>query len=426
MSELRKARPFVVGANHRSSSVLLRDRLFVDEARAPIIFERLSRSGIRQAVIVSTCDRVEVQGAHEEPRDAMQKIRDVFASAIGGPAAELDDQLYLIQGEEAVRHMFAVVASLDSQMIGETQVLAQVKECHRLASEYSMVGSELEGILQSAYAASKRVRSEAQIAEGPVTIAASALQIARNVHGDLDSCTGLVLGLGDMGEFIGGHLRTAGLGRTIMAGPSRRTEAVARRMGWHFSPMENLELALVESDIVVTAAGTGRYLVTSEAVAAALKLRRHRPMLLLDGAVPGDVEPATDRLDAAFVYTLDDLERVALAGRTFREGATEQAWRIVDEEVAAWRQRQVEQGAVPALVDLRRHFEAAREEVLAANLHADAPEVTRLLINRLLHHPSRVIRELAVSADASDETGSAELKQMIERLFQISRRNDEQ
>ena len=426
MSEPRRARPFVVGANHRSSSVLLRDRIFVDESRAPVIFERLSRSGIRQAVIVSTCDRVEVQGAHEEPLNAMQQIRDVFASVIGGPAAELNDQLYLVQGAEAVRHMFAVVASLDSQMIGESQVFAQVKESHRLAREHDMVGSELEGILQSAYAASKRIRSETQIGEGPVSIAASALQIARNVHGDLESCTGLVLGLGDMGEFIGGHLRTAGLGRTIMAGPSRRTEAVARRMGWHYSPMEHLDAALAESDIVVTAAGTGRYIVTSESVAAALKQRRHRPILLLDGAVPGDIDPATDRLEEAFVYTLDDLERVALAGRTSRERAAEQAWQIVDDEVAAWQRRQVEQGAIPALVALRRHFEETREEVLAANPQADAAEATRLLTNRLLHHPSRVIRELAVSANASDENGSAELRELIQRLFRLSGRDDGQ
>ncbi len=399
--------------------------MFVDESRAPVIFERLSRSGIRQALIVSTCDRVEVQGVHEEPLDAMQEIRDVFASAIGGPAAELNDQLYLVQGEDAVRHMFAVVASLDSQMIGESQVFAQVKESHRLAREYGMVGSELEGVLQSAYAASKRIRSETQIGEGPVSIAASALQIARNVHGDLESCTGLVLGLGDMGEFIGGHLRTAGLGRTILAGPSRRTEAVARRMGWHYSPMENLDTALAESDIVMTAAGTGRYLVTSESVAVALKQRRHRPILLLDGAVPGDIDPAADRLEEAFVYTLDDLERVALAGRTSRASAAEQAWQIVDEEVAAWQRRQVEQGAVPALVALRRHFEETREEVLAANPQADAAEATRLLTNRLLHHPSRVIRELSVSANASDGNGSTELKQMIQRLFRLSEGGDE-
>jgi glutamyl-tRNA reductase len=145
---------------------------------------------------------------------------------------------------------------------------------------------------------------------------------------------------------------------------------------------------------------------------------------LLDGAVPGDIDPATDRLEEAFVYTLDDLERVALAGRTSRESAAEQAWQIVDDEVATWQRRQVEQGGVPALVALRRHFEEMREEVLAANPQADAAEATRLLMNRLLHHPSRVIRELAVSTNVSDENGSAELKQMIQHLFRLSDRDD--
>lgn len=426
MSKIRRARPFVVGANHRSSSVLLRDRMFVDETRAPVLFERLSRAGIRQAVLISTCDRVEVQGAHEEPLDTMQEIRNIFASVVGGSASELNDQLYFLHDDEAVRHMFSVVSSLDSQMIGESQVLTQVKESHRLACDYGMVGSELEGIFQSAYSVSKRVRSETRIGEGPVSIAASALQIARNVHGDLGSCTGLVLGFGDMGEFIGGHLRAAGLGRTMLAGPSRRTEALARRMGWHYASMEDLAGALAEADIVVTAAGTGGYLITADQVMVALKRRRYRPILLLDGAVPGDIEPATDRLEEAFVYTLDDLERTALASRTSREDAAGQAWHIVDDEVALWRQRQVEQTAVPVLIALRRHFEETRSEILTANPQADASEATRLLINRLLHHPSRAIRELAGMMKSIDADGSTAHEKLVRRLFQLPIGDDEQ
>ena len=419
MSEIRHARPFVVGANHRSSSVLLRDRMFVDETRVPVVFERLSRVGIHQAILLSTCDRVEVQGAHEEPLDTMQEILNIFSSVIGGSTSELNDQLYFFHDDEAVRHIFSVVSSLDSQVIGESQVLAQVKESHRLGRDYGMVSSELEGIFQSAYSVSKRIRSETRIGEGPVSLATSALQIVRNVHGDLGSCTALILGLGDMGEFIGGHLRAAGLGRTMLAGPSRRTRALARRMGWHYFSMEKLADALAEADIVVTAAGTGVYLITAEQVAAALKRRRYRPILLLDGAVPGDIEPATDLLEGAFVYTLDDLERVALASRTLRENAASQAWKIVDEEVALWRQRQVEQTVVPVLIALRRHFEETRGEILISNPQANISEVTRLLINRLLHHPSCAIRELASTTQSIGVDGGSTHEALVRRLFKL-------
>ena len=407
-------------------TIILRDRIFVDETRAPVIFERLLKVGIGQVVIISTCDRVEVLGTHLEPLDAIQEICNVFRSIVGGSSVELLDQLYVLHDEDAVRHIFAVATSLDSQMIGETQILSQLKKSHRLAREYNMVGSVLEGIMQSAYGVSKRIRSETQIGEGPVSLAASALKIARNVHGDLDVCTGLVVGLGDMGEFIGGHLRSAGLGRTIMAGPSRRTEVVARRMGWHFVAMEELADALVEADIVITASGTGRYVITKENIYKTLKSRRHRPMLLFDGAVPGDVEPAAGHLEEVFLYTLEDLESVALAGRSSRASAAKKAWLIIGDEIENWRRRQTEQDAVPALVALRGYFEEVREEVLATNPHSDSAEVTRILVNRLLHHPSYALRELAISADMRGNDSGVKIEQIIRRVFNLSERGVEE
>ncbi|MBE9556945.1 MAG: glutamyl-tRNA reductase [Proteobacteria bacterium] len=407
--------PFVIGATRRSSTLALRDRLFIDEAAAPDFYRRLTESGVTQAIMLSTCDRVEVQGMAEAPDAATDAVRVVLAARAGEEQAELAAQLETLTGDEAVRRIFAVAASLESQVIGESQVLGQVKEGHRLADRHGMVGPALESLMQAAYAAAKRVRSETEIAERSVTLASGAVQIARDLHGDLSGSTGLILGLGDMGDLIGGQLRLAGLAGTILTGPSRRTEAEARRMGCNFVPFEDIEDALADADIVVTAAGTGRFLITVEAMEQALRRRKRRPVLILDGGVPADVEPAVHDLDGAFVYTLDDLEQVAREGRANREAAAAEAWKIVEAETDGWRRSRAERDAVPTLVSLRNRFEAMRDEILAADPNADAAEATRRLVNRLLHRPSEALRELA--AESGDEAEKQAVARMVARLF---------
>jgi glutamyl-tRNA reductase len=407
--------PFAVGATHRSSALALRDRLFIDESAAPDFYRRLKDAGIAEAVMLSTCDRVEVQGMSETPDAAIAAVREIMAARAGENPAALAAQLEAMTGEEAVRRIFAVAASLESQVVGESQVLGQVKEGHRLAARHGMVGPALEGLMQAAYATAKRVRTETEIGERPVTLASGAVQIARDLHGDLSDVVGLIVGLGDMGDLIGGQLRLAGVDRTILTGPSRRTEAQARRMGCNFMPFDQLEDALVDADIVVTAAGTGRFLITADVMERALRRRKRRPVLILDGGIPADVEPAVDELDGAFVYTLDDLERVAREGRANREAAAAHAWKIVDAELERWRRSVAERDAVPMLVSLRANFEAIRDEILAADPDADAAEATRRLVNRLLHTPSEALRRLAAETGCESEKRVA--GHIVARLF---------
>ncbi|HEB78980.1 MAG TPA: glutamyl-tRNA reductase, partial [Rhodospirillales bacterium] len=184
-------RPLVVGANHRSSSMTLRDRLFVEESAAPAFLKRLSQLGIEQAMVLSTCDRVEVQAIATSGDGAEKRIKKVMAEHAELNPGDLGDQIYVLWDEDAVRQIFTVTASLDSLMIGEPQVLGQVKDSHRLAREAKMSGGGLEALFQAAFAAAKRVRSETAIGQRPVSMAAVATQLARNVHGDLSGCSGL-------------------------------------------------------------------------------------------------------------------------------------------------------------------------------------------------------------------------------------------
>ncbi len=410
----------VVGANHRSSSVELRDRLFVEDAAAPAVLGRLREEGLRQALVLSTCDRVEVQGVAEEPELVHAAVARVLAERAGLEQSVLERQLYLHTDEAALRHIFAVAASLDSAVVGEPQVLGQLKAAHRAARDAGTIGSELEAALQAAYAAAKRVRNETRIAEGPVSIVATAVELAREVHGDLGSLGGLLIGTGDMGQLMAEELLRAGLARITVAAPqAARAEALARQLDGHYTDFATLAVALVEADVVIACAGTGRYLVTGEMMEQALRRRRRRPVYLIDLGVPSDIEPAVNRIDDAYLYDLGDLEGAALAGQASRVAAAAEAWHILDEALALFARARAERGAVPTLVALRRHFEQVREQVLAEIGEGNAAEATRLLVNRMLHEPSEALR--AIAAEEGSSASRALAERLIRRLFRLAR-----
>jgi glutamyl-tRNA reductase len=405
----------VVGANHRTSPLAVRDRLFVEDTAVPGFLARLRQAGVPQALALSTCDRVEVQTVAAGTATAGAVMR-VMAEQAGLAPDALGPELYTLRGVAAARHIFAVAASLDSLIVGEPQVLGQLKASHRLASAAGLIGPELDSVLQAAYAAAKRVRTETAVGEGPVSIAAAAVQLARNVHGDLARCSGLLVGLGEMGELMSEQLRGAGLGRLTVSAPSpSRSETLARHLTCHRAPFEALASSLVDADIVIAALGNGVRTIGVEMMREALRRRRHRPVFLIDAAIPGDLEPAVNELEDAFLYDLDDLERVALQGRVSREAAAKAAWSIVDEEIAALRRGLAERDAVPAVVALRRHFEATRSGVLA-NGSQDATAATRLLVGRLLHAPSEALREIA---SVEGPGAAAAAARLLRRLFQL-------
>ena len=405
----------VVGANHRSATLGLRDRLFVEDAQAPQFLERLREAGLKPAMILSTCDRVEVQALHEDPDAAAERIIEIMAGHGGVDMAELKDQTYVLSGEDAVRHIFSVAASLDSLVVGEPQVLGQVKACHRMARDAGMTGSGFEALLQAAYGAAKRVRGETAIGERPVSIAAAASRLAQDLHGDLGRAAGLLIGAGEMGELVAEALLRDGLGDLTVIHPIQsRAETLARALDCHVAEFDELPRLLDDADIVLTAQGSRRQVLNSDMMLVALHRRRKKPVFIVDTSIPGDVEPAVNRIDEAFLYDLGDLERVALEGQSSRVAEAEDAARIVDREVETFLRGRAERTAVPALTELRGHFETVRSEVLA-EAGADAEKATRLLINRLLHGPSEAMREAA-----AEDSGWAAAEDVIRRLFNLT------
>jgi len=414
-SETNGARPLVVGANHRSSSLGFRDRLFVEDSDIPTVLQSLRQGGLTDAVLLSTCDRIEVQAVHADPKSATETIYATLAAHAGIQPDELDGQCYVLSDERAVEQIFAVAASLDSQVIGEPQVLGQVKAAHRIARDANMVGGDLESLMQAAYSAAKRVRTETAIGERPVSIAAAAVDLARDVHGELERVSALMIGVGDMGHLIAEHLLAGGLQRLTVTHPlETRAAGLSRRLDCHRVAYEDRAGSMAEADIVICALGRREYAVSTDMVRAALKARRRRPVFFADVAAPGDVDPAVNRLDEAFVYELKDLERIVSDGIAGREAEAEAGRRLIAAEVAAYVRNRAQRAAVPAVRLLRERAEDLRVQVLA-EAGNDAEKATQLLLNRLLHDPSVNLRQAAAGAPGELES----LERALRTLFEL-------
>ena len=410
---------FAVGVTFRTAPAGVRDRLLVPAEGEAALYEALRAQGLDEATLLSTCDRVEVvglaPGALGDPGQAAARALGAVAARAGIDARDLAPLAVQHLGFDALRHLFAIAAGLDSQVLGEPQVLGQVKESQARARALGAAGPRLESLFAAAFQAAKRVRSETRLGEHPVSLAAAAVRVARTLHGELGGCRLLLLGLGEMGEILAGDFRDVGLGQvTVLHERPERASAAAQRLGGRTRPWAELPAALAEAEVVVAARGAGELLLTQPLLRQALKARRFRPILVIDAALPADADPEIDRLDAAFRYTLADLERLASEGKTTREGSAVAAWRVLGEELLAFQRAQAERGGAEALVALRRHAEALRREVLAGG-RLDAEAATALLLKRLLHAPSEALRQAAAGGPAE----RAELEAALQRLFPL-------
>ena len=415
ISEAGTAGPLLVlGINHRTAPQELRDCFALIEADLASALEDLRGAGLDEAALIATCDRVELVAATNDAPRAAAALSTLLVRRGAAAPETVARALYRHEGAAALRHLFAVASALDSLVIGEPQVLGQVKEAHRLATEVGLAGAELEAAFAAAFAAARRVRRETRIAERPGSIAAAALQLARDIHGELARCSALLLGPGEMGELMAEQFQRAGLAHFVVCGPPARAERAALRLRSNHAPLEALDEALAAADVVIASLGSGRAVLTAPRVAAALRRRPTRPIFVIDAAIPADAEPAVNDLDGAFLYDLGDLERAALAGRATRAAASAEAWRIIEAELAGFAQRRAERRAVPAISALRAHVEALRQQALAES-GGDGEAATRLLASRLLHAPSEVLREMMGAVPEEAEV----MEDLLRRLFRL-------
>lgn len=399
----------LIGVNHKTAPIEVRERIaFSKEDLAEVTRALAAVPGVSECMIVSTCNRVELLTSIESGVD----LASFFEKQFGLNAKMLKEHLYEHHDQQAVRHLFRVAASLDSMVVGESQILGQVKEAFAAARAAGTIGTQLDHLLQSAFAAAKKVRTETEIGSNTVSIASVAVDLAKKIFGTLHGRTVFLVGAGKMSELAARHLVQQGA-ETILV--TNRTMERARRMAEPFHgrvvPFEQLYEAAAEADIVITSTGAPHHLFRPEHGQAFMHKRRNRPMFFIDIAVPRDVDPRMNKLEGLFVYDIDDLQQVAashMAERT-REAADAEA--LISAEVERFHQRQRTVNVAPAIVALQRQAEDLRQNEMRrmqARLATLTPEqaaaveaLTRGLVNKFLHPPMQALKQAARENDSA-------------------------
>jgi glutamyl-tRNA reductase len=378
----RPERIVVVGTSHRSSTMSFRDRLAVDEAALPRVLERLRKAGCGEALVMATPERVEVLAVHTRPGEAVDAIRGVLMERAGLEAGDPAARFHAFRGAEAVRHLFHVAAGMESVVPGDPQAAADLGAARETSRRQGALGPTLESLVGDAIEAASRIGADTGLAARPATIAAAAVELARDIHGDLSRAEALVLGPGEMGELLAEALIAAGLGKAVLTGRSAtRLEQMARRLKCPLVPFDALDAALEGADIVIASQGSSPPALSAARMEAALKRRRRRPVLLLDAAIPGDVERQVNDLDGAFLYDMGDLERFVMERGVARLEAAKQAAELADQAAKSWLGRLEAGEGAERDKGLRQRLEELRRVALQET--GDAAAATRLLIERL-------------------------------------------
>jgi glutamyl-tRNA reductase len=407
------AEPLVVGLNHRAAPVEMREALaFRKETIAEELLSLRESAGVSEAVVLSTCNRVEVWAAGRIVH--LEEVASYLLARAG--EREVDPALlYRRSGEEAVRHLFRVPAGLDSLVVGEPQILGQVKEAYRAAEEAGTLGPCLTSVRNRALAAAKRVRTETGIGRHAVSVSHVAVELALKIFGQVRGVRVIVVGAGKMSGLAARRLAREGAELTVVGRTEARAAELAAALGGRALPFDQLAAELAHADVVLTGTAAPSTILHVPEVAAAARARRGRPLFLIDIAIPRDVDPAVRQIAGVFLYDLDDLHHVAEANRREREREASSAEKLVEAEVARHLAEERARGAVPSVTELRRRAEAIRRaEVEKARRHMGAltPEqeqaleaVSSAIVNKLLHAPTICLKDVARQGLSAEQAG---------------------
>ena len=402
----------LIGINHTTAPIEIRERLAIPAGRLADAIRTLAHQpGVREGIILSTCNRVELLTLQEDSESAgaglLRFLEEYFAVA----PATITPHLYEYREREAVRHLFRVASSLDSMVVGEPQILGQVKESYTVAREVGAVSGSLDTLIQRAFTVAKKVRSETQIGSSSVSIASVAVDLARKIFGTLQGKTVLLVGAGKMSELAARHLIQQGASNILVANRTQeRAEKIAEQFNGGVIPFDALYDQAARADIVITSTGAPEKLFGRSHGQHFLHSRRNRPMFFIDIAVPRDVDPRMNEVEGCFVYDIDDLQQVAAANLADRSREAAAAESIVTREVDKYQQRVQSLDAAPAIRSLQEHAEALRQAELrrtaarlaglTADQQAAVEALTRALTNKFLHAPMSALREAAREGDA--------------------------
>jgi glutamyl-tRNA reductase len=396
----------ILGINHKTAPVALREKVAFAEDTLVAALRALRREfGVAEAVILSTCNRTEVYWSGSASGAELSN----WLSRHHGNDLDLTQSLYIHQESHAVEHAFSVASGLDSMVLGEVQILGQLKDAYRIAQESGSTGPTLNKLFQAAFSAAKRVRSETRIGANAVSLASATVSLARRVYADLSAHSALLIGAGDMNSLTARHFKSAGIKRMVIANRTLpRAERLARELDAHAVGLAELDKELANADIVISCTASPAPIITKQAVEAAIHARRRHPIFMVDMAVPRDVEPDVAELEDVYLFSIDDLQQLVHENMQQRELAAAGARLVISEEVARFLAESRAQDAGPAIRALRQQADTIRQQtveqarrMLAAGKSSDEviEYLANTLTNRLLHAPTQALRQASELAD---------------------------
>ncbi len=414
----------ITGLNHKSAPVEVRERLAFDEHTLPAALRQLQqRPGFQEGLILSTCNRVEIALASDELVSG-DPIGEFLADARSLDRDWVRPYLYRFDGREAIRHLFRVAASLDSMVVGEPQILGQLKSAYAIAKGQGAVSGFMDTLLTRAFNVAKRVRSETEIGANAVSISYAAVELAREIFGSLEGKRVMLVGAGKMSEAAARHLKRCGASDLYVTNRTReRAEEMARVFQGKIVDYTRFVSSLPEVDIVIASSGAPHFILSKDQVRKVIEARRNRPMFLIDIAVPRNIEPAVNELDNVFLYDIDDLQKVVDTNMRGRLQEAEDAELIITEEVERMVSRLKTREVAPTIVSLQEQLEYVRASELARNrgkfgsLTREQEEalesLTRGIVNKIAHGPISELRRQAAQPEGHQFVSA------IRRIFRL-------
>jgi glutamyl-tRNA reductase len=395
----------LVGLNHRTAPVELRERIAFPEEGLDRSMETLyNLSNLDEGLILSTCNRVEIYAATKDSEKGVEEIKDFIAQQHHLHVSEFEDTLYVLQGEESVKHLFRVASSLDSMVVGEPQILGQIKGAYRVAHAAKTTGVLLNKLLHKAFSVAKRVRTETSIGNRAVSVSFVAVELAKKIFAHLEGRAVLIIGAGEMCELAAQHLVRAGAQKILVTNRSwdRAMELAERFQGEAF-PFTELPHALLRADIIISSTGSPDVIVKKEEVSTILRQRKQKPLFFIDIAVPRDIDPQVNTIDNVYLYDIDDLQEVAEANMKDRQHEARKAEEIVTTEVEQFCRWYQSLELVPTIVSLQDKMEEMRKKELEKTLSAlpkcsdkerrAMEALSEAIVKKILHGPISLLKK---------------------------------
>ena len=418
---------FVTGLNHKRAPVELREKLAVDDATIQSALAELQKSfSAQEMVILSTCNRVELYSVHDGTPPPAGAVADILARRHGVAAEALSPALYHHLGTDAVRHLFRVASSLDSMVLGETQIIGQVKDAYLAAQSAGATGRVFNRLFQQALAVAKRVHTTTSLGEKNVSVPSVASRLAEKIFQNLAEKQLVIVGAGEMGELTVGAFRTRGVtGIHVVNRSIDNARVLAEKHGGKAYGLESLATVLPVGDIVIACIRADNYVLNVEAVRAALSARRHDPMFLIDIAVPRNIHPEVNEIDNVYLFNIDNLEQIVQQNVVEREREVARCMPLVEEEAAAFWKDMTPPDVTVLLTQLRERLHSIGEEELKRTLgklnglsetqKQELQELPRRIVNKILHPPSETLRS------AGSDSASRTIVELARKLFGLNK-----